>query len=911
MLMLSNKMRLLVVLGLVCLFATTQVSAQLELVTGATAGYFNEAKKFFVMAKSSDQADNGIRATAKGKAYTGGTLWNDLKDRLNGGEGFILTLKLPTTLETSDGGNVMNTLKPDLTEAEAMKYKHHLVVTEIMWGTDSPSRNTAQWIEVYGHGTLKESDLIGLSWWYLADLEKRAPGMMFSDDNGKYVVLDRVMTTDGFGRQWQLKGNNGDIDGNQEAGTPPTDMVSMYRKIDLDSTGKAYALAGGKLKGIGDGREPGSWEASAGRINLTGRYIGSPGSVHVPLGGPDVVKFDKNPASFSDKGIIINEVRNDPSSANLDWIELFYNSSDASDRAINIENYELSLVTGKMKADGTGYQESGDANFADTSLAVLPKYRMKPGEYLVIYNRDPGKNVGFAGGTNLQDILDNTQVNKGASHKYVVASDLNLPATGKFLILLRTRNHADDVGKPTNIKDYAGNGFFTRKEDKKFNTGIWPFVGWTKPGDLDDNDFGGMNTFASQNMSFGRGVNITGGKYVAKSRANRVHKDDWQSFGFTGTGYDRGKDKEMDTATSPGTPGYPNMAVNEISNGDYSFDGKVTISEIMYDAGPRANLAQWIELYNSSMMDTVNLEGWQLEILNKAAGIGSYVDATLTFEAGTYIPPNQTLLIVSRSGVNNVAENYVYNLNEKHQNDLGLATRGRLLLSAEGFHLELRAKISGGSPTVMDTASNLTIEDGMRKQAWALPESGETRASIVRTYGGVFTGEMAGSGPNAADNGLMQTSWRKSDSVDASLAFYGHRNDVSTPGYRSGGPLPVSLSSFRPVRNNATGHVQITWITQSELNNAGFNILRSESETGAFKTINTKGLIAGHGTTSEKHVYTYTDTTAKPNVVYYYQIQDVSMDGVRTTLRTTHLRGNVSASGKLTTRWSELKSSDK
>ena len=59
------------------------------------------------------------------------------------------------------------------------------------------------------------------------------------------------------------------------------------------------------------------------------------------------------------------------------------------------------------------------------------------------------------------------------------------------------------------------------------------------------------------------------------------------------------------------------------------------------------------------------------------------------------------------------------------------------------------------------------------------------------------------------------------------------------------------------------GHVDIAWITESELNNVGFNILRSESRDGAFKVINVKGIVAGHGTTGERRVYTFTDTTAQ------------------------------------------------
>ena len=69
-------------------------------------------------------------------------------------------------------------------------------------------------------------------------------------------------------------------------------------------------------------------------------------------------------------------------------------------------------------------------------------------------------------------------------------------------------------------------------------------------------------------------------------------------------------------------------------------------------------------------------------------------------------------------------------------------------------------------------------------------------------------------------------------------------------------------------------------------------------------------MIQGAGTTSEKQFYTYTDTTAQPNVVYYYQIEDVSLDGNRQTLTNgTRLKGHIGAAGKLTTLWGDLKTS--
>ena len=116
--------------------------------------------------------------------------------------------------------------------------------------------------------------------------------------------------------------------------------------------------------------------------------------------------------------------------------------------------------------------------------------------------------------------------------------------------------------------------------------------------------------------------------------------------------------------------------------------------------------------------------------------------------------------------------------------------------------------------------------------------------------------------------------------------------------------LPVSLSHFRAELTD-TG-VTLKWITESEVDNAGFYIYRSETREGDFKVINPT-MIQGAGTTSERNTYTWTDPTAKPNVAYYYRIEDISHAGVREQLATVRMRGLVSASGKLTTRWADLK----
>ena len=117
-------------------------------------------------------------------------------------------------------------------------------------------------------------------------------------------------------------------------------------------------------------------------------------------------------------------------------------------------------------------------------------------------------------------------------------------------------------------------------------------------------------------------------------------------------------------------------------------------------------------------------------------------------------------------------------------------------------------------------------------------------------------------------------------------------------------PLPVTLSRFRADRTDSG--VVLNWATESELNNAGFYILRSETKNGQFKVVNPT-LIQGAGTTSERNTYTWTDTTAKPNTLYYYRIEDISHTGTRQQLATVRLRGLVSATGKMLTRWADLK----
>ena len=331
----------------------------------------------------------------------------------------------------------------------------------------------------------------------------------------------------------------------------------------------------------------------------------------------------------------------------------------------------------------------------------------------------------------------------------------------------------------------------------------------------------------------------------------------------------------------------------------------IVITEIMVDTDS-GRLPQWIELTHVGTAE-VSLDGWEMVVDNAidADVIGggnaitvSLSGATLDVSAHTgNTGKGQSVLVVawaaSRHSANIGADRIINIATQLNQ------TRRYQLLSYSGFRITLVPPQTGAIAAFGDVAGNLDEE-------WEIPmDEGTTRSSMIRR-------EMAGT-PAAVTMGTDANGWMLASStalITGQQSYYGSDEDAGTPGQDAGGPLPVELSHFRPARDKTTGAVVITWLTQSELNNAGFFIKRSNQRNGQFVVVNPT-MIPGAGTTSEKQFYTYTDTTAQPNVVYYYQIEDVSLDGNRQRLTNgIRLKGHIGAAGKLTSTWGELKTSN-
>ena len=805
---------------------------------------------------------------------------------------------------TLDNGDTVDDGVDD--KGNRTKGSRTVVISEILWGYDvglravQPLHKAYQFIELYN----TTGSSINLAGWKLIF----TPGRSIPN-----IDIDQVSNREGAGWDLDLSmagddGQNGHIY-NTTAINPlnrinGVRIISMYRNIhyyEIEVTHKANRAE--LLKRVPDGNAKGSWKASVGWTTNPWIYD-SKGLKHriqqVYQPGEGVI----SPTSVPRSPFVINEIGNSTGGEN-DWIELRnVTTSEAS-----LKNYQLSVVTGPHN------ETYNKDKHKDTQLFHFhdKDYKVPAGGVVLVASTHPRHND-LAAGRDISLGVDD-QVLKGLTHLYVVRS-FNIPDTGRSLLILRksAKSHEKQhLGTANDIQDVVGT---LRINDNSRGTHLWPLKGTGAPhGNV-------IDTTGEEDFRAGK-------VYQRSDAGGGIGEKDFTVRGYTGVGYDR--HAAVSGKNNNGTPGYANDAVKSDKS---NWMNQVSISEIMLpieettemDRVPRATrLPQWIEIYNNSMTEAVSLNNWYLEIQNTGLEFDNFrylgnLHATLKLP-DVIVQPNQTILIVSSAGLNSgdFPEQRTINLFTRsgYRNELGLRDRGEPVLNPKGFYIQLRDHKNNH----VDEVGNLGLRHrtgrtgvGRRDEdvdTWDISpddliSTDGHRTSLIRIY----------DDKNRPRNGLNKiggpmnrnTSWIRASDVKfryiPSLSYFGNHRDYGTPGYRGGGPLPVSLSKFRPERLKDTGEIVVRWITESELNNAGFNILRSEKRDGEFTKVHFE---AGQGTTSERNVYEWKDKSAKPNVVYYYQIQDVSLDGEVTTLRVTHLRGNVTAAGKLTTTWGEIK----
>ena len=432
-----------------------------------------------------------------------------------------------------------------------------------------------------------------------------------------------------------------------------------------------------------------------------------------------------DPDSVTSSQIVFNELLNAYDDKN-DWIEL----KNVSEEAIALAEWEISIV----KRDGENANQ-------DVDIVAFPEYTLPAGDILLIVNTNPGE-TWLAGGIN----IETGEGKRGAQHLYLVAATLKLPETPYLLILRRAR---DKNGQPEAIEDVAGTYF---RNSYQYNTQVWPLQDAQRPQ---------TPALLTQGTVWRR---------AAVGKPGYLDEAWCISEYQAGLGYDR----KADEVYSLGTPGYANDAIVGQSPVESleQLAETPTFSEIMFTARGRIHsLPQWIEVYNPSHTETVDLDGWHLEIEARHAGTNRH--DMITFQP-LAILPNQTVLLVTSFGRNSggFTDDQVYNLYEFHEKTFAQHQQWNTILSAEGFNL----KLTDPAGTVMDQVGNLDgMSDTDDAPTWTLPR-GETdtrtRTSILRRY-------QAGE----ALDGTAQTSWHRAAEVPLTAhTYYGWRTDIGTPG---------------------------------------------------------------------------------------------------------------------------------
>ena len=310
-----------------------------------------------------------------------------------------------------------------------------------------------QWIEFYN---TTDRDIIADLYLLFTPFKSHIERETVRHSGTDYKVIDALSTL--FGGRWELPGKSGR--------RPTTAFVSTYRNIDYDRVEDSDLGRNAQLAGIPFGSYEDSWEKTPdeGRRNtvttlivVTGStrrltdlpYIATPGTKHVP----EVYIKSLRPTDVESDKVVINEVRNDTSRANIDWIEL----KNTSSRAVDLEEWELSIVTGVGQ---------------DTVLVDLPPYELGRDEILLILNQHPYF-TNLAEGVNIEEPEEHLRLT-GLRHKYFVSEALDLPANKQFVLLLRSEINQN--GRDAAIEDYAGNGFFSDGF-----TQFWPRVAQRRP----------------------------------------------------------------------------------------------------------------------------------------------------------------------------------------------------------------------------------------------------------------------------------------------------------------------------------------------------------------------------------------------------------------------------------------------
>lgn len=237
----------------------------------------------------------------------------------------------------------------------------------------------------------------------------------------------------------------------------------------------------------------------------------------------------------------------------------------------------------------------------------------------------------------------------------------------------------------------------------------------------------------------------------------------------------------------------------------------------------------------------------------KSFAVGSSANFTFqTAKDGQYLPVTATFTNVSGGTYTLTVEQF----NDDPHSAVGSSLDATLSAISSVRYWEIAG--SGGTPTNLQITLSWNSSDGI---------SNLTALDVAQFNNGQWI-SLGGDGSGDANSGTIQT-----DVFSTAGSFFTFGDDAANGQDNS---LPVTLSTFNALAS--FNKVTLEWVTESEINNRGFNVYRKTANSEHWVKLNQQ-LISGAGNSSVQHKYSFVDENVVSGETYSYRLESVSFSG--------------------------------
>ena len=276
-------------------------------------------------------------------------------------------------------------------------------------------------------------------------------------------------------------------------------------------------------------------------------------------------------------------------------------------------------------------------------------------------------------------------------------------------------------------------------------------------------------------------------------------------------------------------------------------NSQVFINEIDYDQVGTNDTDEFIELVGP---DGTNLTNYTIELVNGATGI-----VYITIDLSGFSIPNDNVdgngffVIGPASGVANVD------------------------YTPSGW---VRNRFQNGNPDGILLKLNGVVVDGFSYE-------GIITTNADFTAGMAITADENDNSPNLSIGRIdLGFSSANQDQYFATSANTPSPGEANIAHGQSDQPLPVQLSSFTARAGDRI--VTLRWVTESEKDNVGFEIMRSDEKDGNYDLLSSyvnNEALKGQLNSSHQTVYQFADKLVGNGITYWYRLVDVDLNGLR------------------------------